>query len=586
MIILGLNAYHGDASAALFRDGVLVAAAEEERFNRKKHCAGFPGIAAREVLAQAGVSPEQIDHVAISRDPKANLHKKVLFTLKKGTQLGKLVKDRLANVARVRAVDDALCEALGVPRSAFKAKFHAVEHHKAHIASSFFVSGWDSAACLSIDGFGDFASTMMATGHGNEIDVLDRIEFPHSAGLFYTAVTQYIGFPKYGEEWKVMGLAPYGKPVYVEQLGKILRKSPNGKFELDLDYFVHHTDGVEMTWDDGSPHLGRVYSKKFEEVFGPSRDPESNDFYGKWADLAASAQAVYEDVFFHVVNHLQQVTGQTRLCLAGGCALNSVANGKLFEKTKFKELYAQPAAGDNGTAIGAAAWVAFAELGEKRTFKMEHAYTGPSFSEAQIAAALKSADLGGNITVTTLTDAQLFERTAAAIADGRVVGWFQGQMEFGPRALGNRSIVADPRRADMKDILNQRIKHRETFRPFAPSILEEATGEIFERSEPSPFMLMVYKVREDARAKVPAVTHVDFTGRLQTVSARTNPRYHGLISAFRARTGVPLVLNTSFNEHEPIVCKPEEAIACFARTRMDVLAIGNHFVERSPEKKG
>jgi carbamoyltransferase len=577
VIILGLNAYHADASAALFKDGELVAAIEEERLNRKKHCAGFPSASVRSVLEQAGVRPADIDHVAISRDPKANLHKKVLFTLKKGAQVGKLVLDRLSNLGKVRSVEETLAEALGGP---LRATFHNVEHHKAHIASSYFLSGFDDAACLSIDGFGDFASTMSAIGRGNEIEILDRTEFPHSAGQFYTAVTQYIGFPRFGEEWKVMGLAPYGKPTYVEPLSRILIKRPEGRFELDLDYFTFHVDGGQMTWDDGIPHLSRIYSDKWEEVFGKGRDPESNDFYGKWADLAASAQAVYEDVFFHVVTHLQKVTGKTRLCLAGGCALNSVANGKVLERTAFKEVYAQPASGDDGTAIGAAAFVAFHELGQRRTFRMDHAYTGPSFDEAQIAEALKSADLGAEVTVATLSDGELFARTAAAISEGRVVGWFQGRMEFGPRALGNRSIVADPRRADMKDILNQRIKHRETFRPFAPSLLEEHVAEVFERSEPSPFMLMVYKVREEYRKKVPAITHADNTGRLQTVSQKTNPRYHALIRAFHEKTGVPVVLNTSFNEHEPIVCTPQEAIACFARTKMDVLAIGNHFVER------
>ncbi|MEO5769874.1 MAG: carbamoyltransferase C-terminal domain-containing protein [Polyangia bacterium] len=579
--ILGLNAFHGDASAALLTDGALVAAVEEERLNRRKHCAGFPALAAKEVLRIGGIGPDDLDHVAISRDPKANLHKKVLFALQKRPSFTKLVKDRLANVAKVRDVRDTLAAALGVTE--FRARLHNVEHHKSHISSSFFVSPFEEAACLSIDGFGDFVSTMRAVGRDRRIDVLDRIEFPHSAGLFYTAITQFLGFHKYGEEWKMMGLAPYGKPSYVQQLRQVIHPTDGGRFELDLQYFRHHSEGVEMTWDDGAPHMGLVYSPKLAELLGPARDPEDPEFYGKWADLAHSAQVVYEEIFFHVVRDLQQRTGLTRLALAGGCALNSVANGKIYEQTGFREVFVQPGAGDDGTAIGAALYVAHSVLDQPRGFVMSHAYTGPQFDDAQIQAAIEAARSKGwdpAIRVTQLREPELYEQVATAIADGRVVGWFQGAMEFGPRALGNRSIVADPRRSDMKDILNQRIKHRETYRPFAPSILEEKVGDVFERSEASPYMLMVYKVREHQRAKLPAVTHVDGTGRLQTVSAKSNPRYHGLISAFDRLTGVPLILNTSFNEHEPIVTTPTDAINCYLKTRMDLLALGNWVLDR------
>jgi carbamoyltransferase len=586
MNILGINAFHGDASAALVKDGILVAAVAEERLNRRKHCAGFPALAVKAVLADAGVLPADLDHVAVSRDPKANLHKKILFAIQKRPSFTKLVKDRLANVAKVRGVDESLAAALGVERKVLRAKMHAVEHHKSHIASAFFISPFEEAACLSIDGFGDFVSTMMAVGRDREIEILDRIEFPHSAGLFYTAVTQFLGFHKYGEEWKMMGLAPYGKPAYVEQLRKVIHPVADGRFELDLDYFRHHSEGVEMTWDDGSPQMGLVFSPKLSELLGPTRDTEDPEFFGKWADIAHSAQVVYEEIFFHVLTELQRRTGMTKLSLAGGCALNSVANGKIFERTKFRELFVQPAAGDDGTAIGAAFYVEHAILKRPRRFVMRDAYTGAGFDEAQVTAAIEKARGNGwdpKITVRRLDDADLFREVAAAAADGKVVGWFQGRMEFGPRALGNRSIVADPRRADMKDILNRRIKHRETYRPFAPSVLEEKAADIFERSEPSPFMLMVYKVKEGQRARIPAVTHVDDTGRLQTVSAATNPRYHALISEFDRQTGVPLVLNTSFNEHEPIVATPGEALACYLKTRMDVLALGNWVLTRPPE---
>ena len=583
MNILGINAFHGDASVALVKDGELAGAMEEERLNRRKHCAGFPALVAKAVLEQAGVAPGDLDHVAVSRDPKANLHKKILFAVQKRPSFTKLVKDRLANVAKVRGVDEALAAALGVERKALRAKFHAVEHHKSHISSAFFVSPFEEAACLSIDGFGDFVSTMRGVGRDRKLEILDRVEFPHSAGIFYTAITQFIGFHRYGEEWKMMGLAPYGKPLYVDQLRQVIRPVANGHFELALDYFRHHSEGVEMTWDDGSPQMGLVFSPKLAELLGPVRDPEDPEFFGKWADIAHSAQIVYEEIFFHVLEDLQRRTGLTKLALAGGCALNSVANGKIFEKTKFRELYAQPAAGDDGTAIGAAFYVEHAVLDRPRKFVMQDAYTGLAFADREIEAAIEKARGNGweaGIDVRRLEDGELYRQVAEAAAGGKVVGWFQGRMEFGPRALGNRSIVADPRRADMKDILNKRIKHRETYRPFAPSVLEERVAQIFERSEPSPFMMMVYKVREDQRARIPAVTHVDDTGRLQTVSAKTNPRYHALISEFERQTGVPLMLNTSFNEHEPIVATPGEALACYLKTRMDVLALGNWVLTR------
>jgi len=583
MNILGINAFHGDASAALVKNGRLVSAIEEERLNRRKHCAGFPALAIRSVLEAGGLTISDIHHVAISRDPKANLHKKILFTLQKRPSFTKLVKNRLANVAKVRGIEDALAAALGAEPGALRAKLHNVEHHKSHISSAFFVSGFEEAACLSIDGFGDFVSTMRAVGRDRDLDIIDRVEFPHSAGIFYTAITQYLGFLKYGEEWKMMGLAPYGRPSYVEQLERVIHPLTGGRFELDLQYFRHHSEGVEMTWDDGAPELGRVFSDKLIDLLGPARDPEDPEFFGKWADIAHSAQVVYERIFFHVLVDLHERTKMTRLAMAGGCALNSVANGKIFDRTPFKEVFIQPASGDNGTSIGAAFYVEHAVLRNPRQFVMDHAYTGPQFGESEIQAAIEHARGAGwdpTIDVVRLDDSVLYREVAMAVADGKVVGWFQGGMEFGPRALGARSIVADPRRADMKEILNTRIKHRETYRPFAPSVLEEKVGEIFERSEPSPFMAMVYKVRAEVREQIPAVTHVDQTGRLQTVSARTSPRYHALISEFFRQTGVPLVLNTSFNEHEPIVATPGDAVACYLKTRMDLLVLGNWVLRR------
>ena len=580
MVILGLNAYHADASVALVKDGLLVSAIEEERLNRQKHCAGFPTLAVRAALEQAGVRPDEIDHVALSRDPNAFLLKKVWSALQRPGFLGKAL-DRAANLAKASGAGDDLAKALGGP---VKATVHNVGHHRSHIASAFYPSGFEEAAVLSMDGFGDFLSAMRAVGRGIDLIPIDEVTFPHSAGLFFTAVTQFLGFHKFGEEWKMMGLAPYGKPTYVEKLRKLIRPAPGGKYELDTSYFVHASDGIDMSWREGSPHLGRVWSDRMVELLGPARDPEDPEFYGKWADIAASAQVVFEEIYFHVLNDLWERTKLPRLCLAGGCALNSVANGKIFERTPFKEVFVQPASGDDGTAIGAAFWVEHAVLKRPRRFVMEHAYTGPAYDDAAVKAAIDEARNGptwdAGIEVVHLDDAALYARVAGAIAQGNVVGWFQGGMEFGPRALGNRSIVADPRRADMKDVLNTRIKHRETYRPFAPSVLEERVGKYFERTEPSPFMLMVYQVRKEERGNIPAITHVDGSGRLQTVSAKANPRYHALISEFERQTGVGMVLNTSFNEHEPVVASPKDAISCYLRTRMDVLAMGNWVLHR------
>jgi carbamoyltransferase len=570
--ILGINAYHGDAAAAIIKDGELLAAVEEERFNRKKHCAGFPVESVRYCLEVAKVPLDKIDHVGISRDPSAHLHKKVLFSLKRLKNLSGQIVERLANAAKVRDLRKELVSALG-SSAELRAEFHNVEHHKAHMASCFFVSPFERAAILSIDGFGDFISTMWGSGEGNSMKVLGQVEYPHSAGIVYTATSQYLGFPKYGDEGKVMGLAPYGKPRYVQQFREIIKSDDRG-FKLDLDFFRHDSEGVDMTWDDGSPTIGQIFSDKFIEILGPARS-KGEPLTSRHEDVAASLQARLEEVSFEILRRLHDQTKLDRLCLAGGVAYNSVMNGKILLNTPFKEIYIQPAAGDAGTAIGVCYYIYNSALGQPRSYVMEHAYTGPEFSQQQIAAVLKQNALSGR----ELNPRELTQMAAQAIADGKVVGWFQGRMEFGPRALGNRSIVVDPRRADMKDILNARIKKREPFRPFAPSILEERVGEYFEQTHPSPTMLMVHQVKAEKRHVIPAVTHVDGSGRLQTVSRTVNPLYHQLISDFEKLTGVPVVLNTSFNEDEPIVCNPQEAIDCFQRTQMDALFLGNYLVE-------
>jgi carbamoyltransferase len=595
VLILGINAYHGDAAAAIIRDGQLVAAVEEERFNRRKHCAGFPAESIKYCLKAAGAAIEDVEHVGISRDPSAHFHKKILFAATRAAKgLGRMerakdqvgeksgrgivgaVAERLANTARVRSLKDNLARALGVSKASLRAQFHNVEHHRAHLTSSFFVSPFERAALLSIDGFGDFISTMWAHGEGNHIEVLGQVEYPHSTGIVYTATTQFLGFPHYGDEGKVMGLAPYGVPRYIEEFRDIIRTDEGGRFRLNLDYFRHHTEGVEMSWDEGSPIIGRIFSDEYARRFGAPREP-GVPLTEREQDIAASLQRRLEEVAFHILNHLQTQTGLTDLGLSGGVAYNSVLNGKILLNTGFRRIFVQPAAGDSGTAVGVCYQIHNGLLGRPRAFVMEGAYTGPSFTDEEVRAELERSGLKYE----TYSDREVTRRAASDIADGAVLGWFQGRMEFGPRALGNRSIVVDPRRAEMKDILNERIKKREPFRPFAPSILEEHIGDYFEQTHPAPTMLMVYQIREEKRALVPAVTHVDGSGRLQTVSAEVNARYHQLISDFYELTGVPVMLNTSFNENEPIVCTPRHAIDCFMKTRIDVLYLGNHAVRRS-----
>lgn len=574
MIILGINAYHGDAAAAIVVDGKLIAGIEEERFRRIKHWAGFPTQAIAYCLEEAGAKIEDVDHIAISRNPMKNLQRKALYALTRRPSLS-WMRNRVSNMAKVRSAEEILAKSLGVDRSKLRARMHQVEHHRAHLASAFFVSPFEQAAVASIDGFGDFTSTMIGNGKGSQLEVFDSVRFPHSLGLMYTAVTQYLGFTRYGDEYKVMGLASYGRPAYLDAFRKIVRERPDGLFELDLRYFQHHTGNVNMTWNDGEPSIQQCYSDKLIKLLGPARRKE-DPLDRRHEDIAHSLQARLEEVYFHVLNHLQKKTAAKALCLAGGVAFNSVANGKIFDKTPFTDVYIQSAAGDAGTSVGAAYYVYNQLLQKPRSFVMQSSYWGPSYSDEAMASTLRSYGLPE----TRLPDSELMQVTAKAIADGKVVGWFQGKLEWGPRALGNRSILVDPRRAEMKDLLNERIKRREPFRPFAPSILLERVGDFFEKAYPDPFMIKVYPVRQEKRAVIPAVTHVDGTGRLQTVDKAANPRYWQLIRQFEDLTGVPVVLNTSFNENEPIVCTPKEAVECFLRTRMDVLALGNYFLTK------
>jgi carbamoyltransferase len=583
MIILGVNAYHGDVSAALVRDGVLLAAVEEERFNRVKHWAGFPHAAIRSCLSMAGVSPDQIDGFAISRNPRAHWLRKALFVLRHRPQSA-MVSDRAKNLRRIGRIGDTLAESLGLDASRVRSRLHRVEHHPSHLASSFFVSPFEEAAVCAIDGFGDFVSTSVAHGSGTSMRMLDRVYFPHSLGLLYLAITQYLGFPRYGDEFKVMGLAPYGEPRRTAPIRELIRLLPGGGFELDLSYFRHATEGVDMTWEEGEPSIGRVYAPKLETLMGPARRADQA-VTAEHEDIAASLQAVFEEAAVHVLNAAHARTGSPRLCLAGGCAMNSVANGKIRERTPFEDVYVQPASGDNGTALGAAFHVWHKLSAAPRAFVMTHSYWGPSFGDRDIgdAIAVRMTDIAvANCSHETLPDdATVCRTTAGHLAAGQIVGWFQGRMEWGARALGNRSILADPRRADMRDIINTKIKFREKFRPFAPSTLVEAIGEYFVNAVPDPFMIQVVPVRPDKRSVIPAVTHVDGSGRLHTVDRDANLMYWTLIDAFRRITGVPVLLNTSFNENEPIVLRPAEALDCFLRTDMDVLVMGRHVLTKN-----
>ena len=579
-IILGINAFHGDSSACIVRDGELVNAAEEERFRRIKHWAGFPSESIKWCLQDAGITLADVGHIAVNQDSKANIGKKVAYTLLKRPDLS-LVLDRIRNKRERDGIDVHLAKTF--PNDAFNGKMHAVEHHVAHLSSAFHVSPFSEAVVVSVDGFGDFASAAWGYGRGTQIEVDDRVYFPHSLGTFYQALTQYLGFPNYGDEYKVMGLAPYGEPHFLPEMRKIVELLDDGSFRLNLSYFRHAREKIEYEWENGSPSVGTLFAPALETLLGKARSSDE-PLEQKHKDIARSIQAMYEEAFFNLLNALHRKHGGTAVCIAGGCGMNSVANGKITLRTPFSQVYVQSAAGDAGGAIGAA-YTVWHGLGGARGPAMNHAYLGPDYDDATISALLTreayAINAAGCSVLHQTDEASLCQAAATAIADGTVVGWFQGRMEWGPRALGNRSILGDPRRADMKDILNLKIKRRESFRPFAPSILREAVPDWFELDGDVPFMMQVYPIRAEKRAEIPAVTHVDGSGRLQTVDVSTNPRYYRLIQAFSALTGVPMVLNTSFNENEPVVCKPEEALDCFLRTKMDVLVIGNWIVRRS-----
>jgi carbamoyltransferase len=575
MIVLGLNAYHADSSAAIFVNGELLAATEEERFRRVKHWAGFPSEAIKFCLKEANCTLADVTAITIGRDPSAKRDRKARFVIKHPRAAWSMWSQRSANKDDIEKLHERFEEVEpGVDTEMVKAKIQFIEHHRSHLASAFFSSPFEEAAVLSIDGSGDFTTTMMARGKGTDIEVLDSLDFPASVGLFYTAFTQYLGFPHYGDEYKVMGLAPYGTPRFQEQVATFLPIEEGGWYRFPMkDYRL---DGGVVSYPDNLPTVAPLFGPRFEEVFGQTRK-KGEPLTQEHMDLAASVQRHCEEVIFHLLGRLHEETGLDRVCIAGGVAQNSVANGKLTRNTPFKEVYIPSAGHDAGISMGSAQYHIHCGLSQPRVPSLKYAHTGCRFSNEEVEAFLKSE---GVEYIRYESDAELYDVVSDALVDGKVIGWFNGRAEFGPRALGGRSIIVDPRRADAKDLLNSKIKRRERFRPFAPSILSEHVKDWFELDEPVPFMEKVFPIRPERHAEIPAVTHVDGSGRLQSVYADATPRYHALISAFHAKSGVPILLNTSFNENEPIVNAPEHAYACYARTSMDMLVMENCVVRR------
>ena len=575
MYILGINAFHGDSSACLLKDGIIICASEEERFRRVKHWAGFPSESIKFCLNDAGITIFDIDYITVSRDPKAKFSKKVLYSLL--NSLGfKKIYDSIINSKKIVNLKQEFAILFDVKIKSIKAQIHYIEHHRCHIASSFYASSFDKSLILSIDGFGDFTSTMTAVGYKNKIEVLDSVNFPHSLGIFYTSVTQFLGFMNYGDEYKIMGLAPYGEAKYIAELSQILHKTKNGFFTLNKKFFKHFKNGISMDLENGEPIIDSIFSKEWERVFWKQRmrGEKLEQFH---IDLATSVQRFTEDIVFHILNKLHEKYNINNICITRGVAQNSVLNGKILANTPFKNIYIPSAGHDGGTSIGSALYLYNDILDNKRSPEIKTSYFGQKFSEKEITRCLEK----NGVSFRRVSENELYNIVSDKLIEGYVIGWFQGRSEFGPRALGHRSILVDPRRKDAKDLLNIKIKRRESFRPFAPSILEEYVEEYFTNSDLVPFMEKVHDIRKDKYTEIPAVTHVDGTGRLQTVNKDISPKYHRLISEFHKKTGIPILLNTSFNENEPIVNNPDEALDCFLRTKMDMLVMENIIVQRN-----
>ncbi len=575
MKILGLNAFHGDSAASLLIDGRLISAVEEERFTRIKHWSGFPSRSIEYCLQEAGLKLGDIDHVAISTNPKKSLLRKLFFVLRHPRNISNAIS-RLQRGKSTRSLPTWFAQKFNIPQSQLRMGFHHIEHHLAHAASAFHGSGWNDAAVLTIDGMGDFSSATTWVGRRGQLHPISEINYPHSLGYLYTATTMYLGFQNYGDEYKVMGLAPYGKPRFVDEFRRIITKTHDG-FRLDLSYFTHVRDGIKMNWENGDPKIEPFFSPRFVDLFGP-QPTSRNELTGHHEDIAASLQAVTEEVIFHLADTLYRRSKISKLCFAGGCAMNSVANGKLRTNTPFDDIYIPPGAADNGTSFGSALALDQQLTGRTSYPKISSGLLGPGADEQDIVSALN--DSASAIRWEKLSDIEMYRNVIDAIIRGEIVGWFRGRMEFGARALGARSLIADPRRSDIRDIINLKIKMREKFRPFAPSVLSEYVTEWFDNACDVPFMEQVLPFKLEKRNLVPAVCHVDGTGRLQSVHRESNPDYWNLIREFHQRTGIPMILNTSLNENEPIVCTAGQALSCFLRTRMDAIVLGRYFVRR------
>ncbi|MBK1699017.1 carbamoyltransferase family protein [Rhodovibrio salinarum] len=581
-LILGLNAYHADASAALLQDGQLVAAVEDERLRRIKHWAGLPVQAAQACLASVGAEAGDLDAIAVNRRSGAEWLAKLLFLLAHPEALARL-PGRRANRRAFANAPEEIAEGLG--RAPQSVRRIAVPHHEAHLASAYYSSPFEAAAVVSVDGFGDFLSTLTARGEGDALIPTGRVTFPHSLGVLYQAVTQHLGFGAFGDEYKVMGLAAYGRPTRMDAVAQLIRLRSGGRFALDLRYFRHTRPGFTYRWQGGAPKVGTLFAPRVTTLLGSPRGPD-DAIDEAHADLAASLQVVYERTLWHVLRHAARtVEGVRDLALAGGCAHNVVANARISAYTRFQRVFVPPAPGDAGGAVGAAL-VAHRRLTGTAPRPVGHgAYLGPEVTDAQAAAALAAqaaALRAAGCRVTWPSADAMMEAVAQALADGELVGWAQGRMEWGPRALGSRSLLADPRRWDVRERLNQRIKRREAFRPFAAAVLRERMADWFEADLDLPWMSQAVPVRADRRALVPAIVHVDGTSRPQTVSASQTPQFHDLIRRFEERTGVPLLLNTSLNRQAPIVCTAGDALRLFLETGLHRLCLGGAMIVREP----
>jgi len=574
-VILGFNAFHADSAACLVVDGKLMGAVAEERLGkRRKHSPAFPENAIRHLLADSGLRLRDVTHVAMARDPKANRAAKMAYAAQRPFQAAGAVVEHLRRNRETQNTIQQLTKTCDEDPATVRFETVGVEHHLAHVASAYYLSPFEGlTAGFSYDASGDFASMMAARCEGNRIEVLDRVTLPDSLGFFYTALCQYIGFDEFGEEYKVMGLAPYGEDRYGELMRELVRFDDQHWYRLGKGYFGMH-EGGESGAVDEQHHIvmGRLYTDRLKKMLGAPR-ARKDPLTQREKDIARSTQVRFEEAAVHCMKRMHGLVPTERLAMAGGCALNGVANARILRETPFTTPYLQAASSDDGTCMGAAFWVWHNVLGRTERFHMQHAFWGPGYSDERMRTVAEASDYPVQICA---NEDELVELAAGMIADGMVVGWYQGRSEWGPRALGNRSILANPTLPTMKDTINAKIKRRESFRPFAPSVLKEEVGTYFEQTVDSPFMMHVVKIRSEWRERLPAVTHVDGTGRLQTVERDNNPLYYQLIDAFRRKTGVALVLNTSFNENEPVVDTPEQAFDCFNRTDMDALCLGRY----------